>query len=71
MVFAAGKEKKILSTVDMGGSVYTTPVAANGVLFVTTREKLYAIQQGASCDREEGELMTLRCRKNRLSKAGI
>ena len=34
----------------MGGSVYTTPVAANGVLFITTREKLYAIQEGASCD---------------------
>ena len=34
----------------MGGSVYTTPVAANGVLYISTREKLYAIQQGASCD---------------------
>jgi len=34
----------------MGGAVYTTPVAANGVLYVTTREKLYAIQQAAQCD---------------------
>jgi outer membrane protein assembly factor BamB len=50
IVFAAGKERKILNTMDMGGSVYTTPVAANGVLYVSTREKLYAIQQGASCD---------------------
>ena len=50
VVFAAGKEKKILNTIDMGGSVYTTPVAANGVLYISTREKLYAIQQGASCD---------------------
>jgi outer membrane protein assembly factor BamB len=50
VVFAAGKEKKIRNTIDMGGSVYTTPVAANGVLYVGTREKLYAIQQGASCD---------------------
>ena len=47
VVFAAGKEKKVLNTMDMGGSVYTTPVAANGVLYITTREKLYAIQQGA------------------------
>ncbi len=50
VVFAAGKEEKILNTMDMGGSVYTTPVAANGVLYITTREKLYAIQQGAQCD---------------------
>jgi len=50
VVFAAGKEKKVLSTMDMGGSIYTTPVAANGVLYISTREKLYAIQQGASCD---------------------
>ena len=50
VIFAAGKEKKVLNTIDMGGSVYTTPVAANGVLYISTREKLYAIQQGASCD---------------------
>ncbi len=50
VIFAAGKEKRILNTIDMGGSVYTTPVAANGVLYISTREKLYAIQQGASCD---------------------
>jgi outer membrane protein assembly factor BamB len=50
LVFAAGKEKKLLNTVNLHGSVYTTPVAANGALFVTTREKLYAIQEGASCD---------------------
>ena len=50
VVFAAGKEEKIINTMEMGGSVYTTPVAANGVLFISTREKLYAIQQGAQCD---------------------
>jgi outer membrane protein assembly factor BamB len=50
VVFAAGKQKKILNTIDMGGSIYTTPVASNGVLYIGTREKLYAIQQGASCD---------------------
>jgi glucose dehydrogenase len=51
VVFAAGREKKILNTNKMGEStVWTTPVAANGVLYIGTREKLYAIQQGASCD---------------------
>ena len=50
VVFAPGKVEKILNTMDMGGAVWTTPAAANGVLYITTRDKLYAIQQGASCD---------------------
>ena len=51
VVFKAGKEEKILATMEMGGSpVYTTPVAANGVLYISTREKLYALATGASCD---------------------
>ena len=50
VIFQAGREKKVINKINMGGSVYTTPVAANGVLYMTTRERLYAIQQGASCD---------------------
>lgn len=49
-VFKHGPKREVLAEVDMGGSVYTTPVAANGVLFVTNRERLYAIQQGAKSD---------------------
>jgi outer membrane protein assembly factor BamB len=50
VIFQAGREKKVINKINMGGSVYTTPVAANGVLYMTTRERLYAIQEGASCD---------------------
>ena len=50
VVFKAGKEKKIISTMDMGEAIYTTPAAANGVLYISTRDKLYAIKQGTSCD---------------------
>ncbi len=46
LVFAHGKEKKLLATNDMGNSVYTTPVAANGVLYVTNRNTLFAIEGG-------------------------
>jgi len=49
-VFQEGRQEKVLAEVNMGGSVYTTPVAANGVLFVTNRERLYAIAQGAKSD---------------------
>jgi outer membrane protein assembly factor BamB len=43
LVFAHGKEKKLLGKVDMDEPVLGTPVAANGVLYVATKSKLYAI----------------------------
>ena len=48
LVFKHGKEKKLLATNDMGNAVYTTPVAANGVLYITNRNMLFAIQGGSS-----------------------
>ncbi len=45
-VFEAGKEKKLLSQTDFGEPVYATPVAANGVLYVQTPTRLYAIAKG-------------------------
>ncbi len=42
-VFKAGPEMKKLSVIDMADSVYSTPVPANGVLYVMTRSQLYAI----------------------------
>ena len=47
LVFKFGKEKKLLSTIDMGSSVYSTPIVANGVLFISTRNQLCAIANAA------------------------
>jgi outer membrane protein assembly factor BamB len=44
-VFQHGKAKKLLEENDMGGRVRATPVAANGVLYVMTENKLYAIKK--------------------------
>ena len=46
-IFAASKEKKVLSTIDLGRPISSTAVAANGMLFVTTMTQLYAVRQGA------------------------
>ena len=49
-VFAASKEKKILSTAELGDPISATATAANGVLYVTTLRRLYAVQKGAHWD---------------------
>jgi outer membrane protein assembly factor BamB len=43
LIFAEGKEKRLLATIDMGSPVGGTPTAANGTLFVATMTRLYAI----------------------------
>jgi len=43
VVLAAGKELKVIKENSMGSSVYATPVAANGVLYIMNRSELYAI----------------------------
>jgi outer membrane protein assembly factor BamB len=43
VVLQAGKELKKLSQINMGGAIYSTPVAANDVLFIMTRNELFAI----------------------------
>jgi len=44
LVFAATREKQLLSEINLGEPVSSTPVAANGVLFVATMSTLYAIR---------------------------
>ena len=42
-ILEAAKEKKLINEVNMGSSVYVTPVAANGTLFIANRNQLFAI----------------------------
>ena len=35
---------------NMGSSVYSTPVVANGVLFIANRDRLFAIAPGSSAE---------------------
>jgi outer membrane protein assembly factor BamB len=63
VVFAASKEKKILSTVkidgrdqdgpNLGAPVYSTPVVANGVLYIASNTHLYAFHDAARAVKDE------------------
>ena len=48
LILKLGKEKQILGELNMGRAVYTTPTAANGVLFISTKSKLYALAEDAA-----------------------
>ncbi len=47
VVLAAGKEKKLLAEMNLGSSVYSTPVPANGVLYICSRNQIFALAEGA------------------------
>jgi len=46
-VLKAGTEMKKISEIDMGSSAYSTPVPANGVLYIMTSSEPYAIAVSA------------------------
>lgn len=38
-----GREKQVVNELNLGSSIYTTPSAANGVLYISTKSQLFAI----------------------------
>jgi outer membrane protein assembly factor BamB len=47
-VIAADKTLKVIAENNMGSSVYSTAVPAQGMLFIVNRNQLYAVAEGAS-----------------------
>ncbi|MBI1764966.1 MAG: PQQ-binding-like beta-propeller repeat protein [Acidobacteria bacterium] len=48
VVMQAGKEKKLLTETNLGSSVYSSPVPANGALFIMNRNQLFSLATGAT-----------------------
>ena len=44
-ILAATREKKLIGEVNMGSSVYCTPIPANGALLIANRNQLYSIAE--------------------------
>ncbi|HUF48415.1 MAG TPA: PQQ-binding-like beta-propeller repeat protein [Vicinamibacterales bacterium] len=51
VIMQHGREAKIINEINMGSSVYSTPITANGVMYIMTRNELFAIQEGAQLAR--------------------
>ena len=47
-ILKAGKTMELIAEPNMGVSVYSTPVAKDGVLYVLGRNRVFALQEGAS-----------------------
>jgi outer membrane protein assembly factor BamB len=45
-VLKAGKEMKLLAEMNVGAAVYTTPVAHDGTLYIVSRNKIFAVEEG-------------------------
>ena len=46
-VLKLGKKKEVLAEMNLGQSVYATPFAKDGVLYVLSRNQVYAFAEGA------------------------
>ena len=45
VILKTGKTKEVINKINMGSAVYTTPVAKDGVLYIVTRNRLFAIAE--------------------------
>ena len=50
VVLAVSKEKKVLSEVNLGAPVYSTPVVANGVIYIASNTHLFAFHDAAKAN---------------------
>src|ERR1043165_2410037 len=48
VILQEGKTKKVLGEINMGSSVYSTAVPANGTLYITSRNQLFALAETAA-----------------------
>lgn len=47
-IFGLSAEKNLLAEVNMGNSVYSTPIVAGGTLYIANKGHLFAIREGAT-----------------------
>ena len=46
-MFTLDREKELLAEINMGNSVYSTPIVAGDTLYIANKSHLFAIRAGA------------------------
>jgi outer membrane protein assembly factor BamB len=57
LVFAASKEKKLLSQIHLGSQIRSTPAVSDGVLYVASQQYLWAVQKDAQKPDLKGKVL--------------
>ena len=65
VVMAASKEKKVLSETYLNSPIYSTPVVANGVVYLTVNTHLYAFHDSALQSGRRDEVPKVKLNPNR------
>jgi len=52
-ILKEGKKMELIDEINMGSATYTTPWAEDGVLYISTRNELFALAEGAMLKKEE------------------
>jgi outer membrane protein assembly factor BamB len=47
-IFTLGREKELIAEINMGNSVYSTPIAVGDTLYIANKSHLFAIRAGAT-----------------------
>ena len=53
-ILQTGKTKKVIAEINMGSSIYSTPVPTNGAMYLMNRNQLIAISAGGASPASEG-----------------
>lgn len=62
-ILAAAKEKKVISETNLGSPVYSTPVVANGVIYIASNSHLYAFHDSAKASTDAPKALDVEVKK--------
>ena len=65
-IFAAAKEKKIISETNVGAAIYGTPIVANGTIYLQSNTHLFAFSDSAKTGamKDEPQKIQINLEKN-------